>query len=487
MYLEILLLFLLGIYFFIKNKQTMIVPVLNVSIMFLISFIIINLMVSNNESSQNIFSEISKYITPVLSSIITAISLIVTSNNFKKTNNRTLKMDERNNILELIKFNNTILYQNKIDEKCDELLNELNTNLKSEILINRGAFELKKYLHTDNNLNYIINNLNRLDFDPDTKFDLEKQNLKKLLTSNNIADMKTLWVTINNLSASHAIQYKILDSPFKIKINEKKWQGRILKNSFYSKGTLLKDDRDILAPIIKNNSETLKTRGDFYFDEVEDYYDSTFTSYYDKIGYFFRNTHRTLKLINGLENIDEQREFIGLLRAQIPDSVMLILVYNSLYTKRGLGMARELIASDFFGDISDFTFDDQVKIKNTQHLNVKNMILPDKDCLLIFNLFTRNKNSLDLKNKIKANNILTANNNFYISNKSINFFNKSFRVLFSANIDSTDIEKYNINTDSPKNIIEKKNGLLEHSNDIIKNDLQKKIKEIFDNSILLDS
>ncbi|WP_259753659.1 putative phage abortive infection protein [Lactococcus lactis] len=72
------------------------------------------------------------------------------------------------------------------------------------------------------------------------------------------------------------------------------------------------------------------------------------------MNYFFRHTHRILKLLNEVDDIRVKKNFMGILRAQYSEQVILSIYLNAVYTKKGIGLAKQLLNSDFFASNDDF-------------------------------------------------------------------------------------------------------------------------------------
>ncbi|HAP7715673.1 TPA: hypothetical protein OOI15_001528, partial [Enterococcus faecium] len=78
------------------------------------------------------------------------------------------------------------------------------------------------------------------------------------------------------------------------------------------------------------------------------------------LGRYFKMFHRIVKTLN--EYYDDYNDFdvkrytkyIGTLRTQISPAEFQVILFNSLYIKRGFGLGIQLIGSGFFGDDFDF-------------------------------------------------------------------------------------------------------------------------------------
>lgn len=78
------------------------------------------------------------------------------------------------------------------------------------------------------------------------------------------------------------------------------------------------------------------------------------------LGRYFRMFHRIIKTLN--EYLDDENKFdkkkyskyIGTLRTQISSVEFQVIIINSIYVKRGLGLGIQLVGSGFLGDVFDF-------------------------------------------------------------------------------------------------------------------------------------
>ncbi|MDS1011737.1 putative phage abortive infection protein [Lactococcus lactis] len=77
---------------------------------------------------------------------------------------------------------------------------------------------------------------------------------------------------------------------------------------------------------------------------------------------YFKIFHRILKSLNKRfdeKKLDESdyKNYIGILRTQLSSEELVVILINSLYVKRGLGLGIELIGTNLFGDEKDFKID----------------------------------------------------------------------------------------------------------------------------------
>ena len=84
-----------------------------------------------------------------------------------------------------------------------------------------------------------------------------------------------------------------------------------------------------------------------------------FDDVYNKMSSYFKIFHRILKSLNKRfdeKKLDESdyKNYIGILRTQLSSEELVVILINSLYVKRGLGLGIELIGTNLFGDEKDF-------------------------------------------------------------------------------------------------------------------------------------
>lgn len=99
-----------------------------------------------------------------------------------------------------------------------------------------------------------------------------------------------------------------------------------------------------------------------------------FNSVYYELSSYFKVLHRIIKSLNKKleeEIIDDELylDYIGLLRAQISSEELVMILVNSLYTYRGLGLGVELVGTDFFGDKRDFELEQHFEFPAPQITN----------------------------------------------------------------------------------------------------------------------
>lgn len=147
-----------------------------------------------------------------------------------------------------------------------------------------------------------------------------------------------------------------------------KLKPRNIQNSYVS------DEKYGIAYWLSGQSAYLL---EIFLSEVEledikyDTINKQFESVYQVTGNYFKILHRIIKTLNEYLDdktnplgFEEYSKYIGVLRTQITSSEFLVILYNSIYIKRGLGLGIQLIGSGFFGDELDF--------KTSQHFETPN-------------------------------------------------------------------------------------------------------------------
>lgn len=350
-------------------------------------------------------SDTIKTLIPLIASMVAAASVVIatynTVNGEKSSRNKT--------ILEFIDITRDILEKGKITEKSTEILEKINKKLKStdfkvDVLVNNGAREFFKFLNALEGKEkiYILDRLEKcFYYEPGSPLDVLEKDLIRMLKSNNIKDMRKLWVNINQLAGAPAKKYNILYGEGSYSLTNQFIEKDLVRSKFYT-DSLLKNDRKIVDSLLRKHFELKYEDLPIQYYEVYRVCNNILESEYEEIGHFFRTVHRTLKTINSYYERDssEYREHIGMLRAQIPNQVALLMFYNAVYSEKGRGMARELLASNFFGDRDDFHFENNELLRSEHFLN-NGRFLNNQDAHIAYEFFTYNKESNKLYNDIE--------------------------------------------------------------------------------------
>lgn len=158
---------------------------------------------------------------------------------------------------------------------------------------------------------------------------------------------------------------------------------------------LISECPDIFSKL-DNIYKTTSEIHEFKYNDVFRIINSIFEKSYTETGHFFRHTHRIIKMINEIKNDKVKKNFLGILRAQYSENIILAIYFNSVFTEKGIGLGFQLINSDFFIDKNDID-SDNLNI----HANFKNLYFKDKHKQIIKSFFVKkdqnNINKLELK------------------------------------------------------------------------------------------
>lgn len=87
-------------------------------------------------------------------------------------------------------------------------------------------------------------------------------------------------------------------------------------------------------------------------------FENTYKRYENQLGHYFRNLYRIVLLIqeekffdnNEKENLEEQRKYRGILRAQLSTKELQVIFYNIVYSTKGEKFRKLLVNTHFFDD-----------------------------------------------------------------------------------------------------------------------------------------
>lgn len=362
-----------------------------------------------------------KTLVPLGALVVTTASLILTANTTKKNSEVTRDTRAETTFMNMIKLNNDI-----IKEVDSELFSKVLYEIKEEFykytfMVNRGSRFINEYFneHGDE----LIKELEAIDISKYSNsgnlvtIEGYKQEYIDIIKKRPRRKIHKLWFTINESMGD----YKVELSP--------KNKANVYKDSFTK---ILMDHTDFYSKMkhrYKYDKRVLSAP--ISYKEMVIACDNVFNKHYGEFGHLFRNTHRIIKILN-MEPIDDIKysQFIGILRAQMSEEILLILYYNATYTDRGIGLGREFLGSGFFGNKEDFPSyvnkNDSKALKNfkePQHFRLNSLIAPSMDCEIMYQLYSKallkktNKNRKGLTNEALFKKFEDAFN----SNQSNNF------------------------------------------------------------------
>ncbi|MDT2864342.1 putative phage abortive infection protein [Vagococcus carniphilus] len=331
----------------------------------------------------------------LLGLLVSSISVIIAV----KTSNRTADTNKKNRldqtIFNLFDINSKI--QNKLSE---DIYIKLCTTvgyyiLDIELRALRGQIFVNNYFKIHEEI--ILKQLSDI---PDNCLGEQfsevvngrKQWYKKAVKSRSKNSAKKIW---NNLQTNSNANYK------KMVKMPKKYEKTDIFTDYLIKEKLFLFDMLIIYQYEDNVMNTPVT-----YTELQTYLELFFLENYNELGHYFRNFHRILKYLN--DNFsDDKKEFnnyIGILRAQLSEEQMLLIYYNATYSKRGMGLCRQLLGSNFFGDTQDFGIDKTVSknykglfYKDPQHIRRRSFLFPQEDIHIMKTIYS---DSLDKSSMI---------------------------------------------------------------------------------------
>lgn len=133
---------------------------------------------------------------------------------------------------------------------------------------------------------------------------------------------------------------------------------------------------------------------------------------------FFRILHRAIKLIND-SNIEDKDKYYGILRASLPDYLLIYTYYNSLFSDKGLGLGLQLVGTSFFGDRDDVIYNKHNVAIFSQHMPTNLLIFKRQDLKVINDIFS-DENSIEDISSLKESASVTFQKNSTQSVKSFN-------------------------------------------------------------------
>lgn len=279
-----------------------------------------------------------------------------------------------NLILGLIKDNHEIFYS--IHDDIDNLVNTIQTKISfghqqyiyikketTKHITDEVKTELKDFLN------------NELSDKRDSQREKHIKRILKDVENNNYEMLISLYLyKIHELDCNLAIPFYLDKS------------GDLYKyiDEFYDHLNKL-----VFTSKLQNINTSFKT---FYDAEFTKKYDNFFTictkefkKQYNTIGHFYRHVHRIIKIINETDTTLEidKNKFLGILRAQLSEKVLISIYYNCVYTERGYGMGKQLVGTDFFGTLSDF------KAREPIHFSKEFLLVENKDISILKDIFTK--------------------------------------------------------------------------------------------------
>lgn len=157
-------------------------------------------------------------------------------------------------------------------------------------------------------------------------------------------------------------------------LNYQNYDRRINQLNYLSNNIQLsKNNSDRISIIIKNEYSTLD------FQQKQEIVSSVLKQYHGKIGLYLRMSYRIIKYVK--ENVEDstvKNNYFGIFRSTMNESHILLLFYNSSYSKSGDGMREKLIGTNFFGKS-----DECVEDSDTEFIRYNELIFKNDDIKLM--------------------------------------------------------------------------------------------------------
>lgn len=191
--------------------------------------------------------------------------------------------------------------------------------------------------------------------------------------------------------------FKLINSPnFKNFVGVETTERR--KGFFSFKEMSILESIGILSVISEEYSDELIQKSPITYRHAYNIINRTFDS--NKNGDFFRVLHRAVKIIKTSE-IENKSKFYGIIRAVLPDYLLVYVYYNSVFTEKGLGLGLQLNETSFFGEADDFFFKDNRKdngiLDFTQHIPKNYLIFKRQDPQLMIRIFSKKNKYKDIQ------------------------------------------------------------------------------------------
>jgi len=355
---------------FIKNnisKKTIKITIVAVIVVILL---VIGIAFVKNNSSENFIKVIKSFLNKNLkpSEVISMCALIFTLFSYSEKNIKEQKdslkkqdMDTFFKLLEILSKKS----QEIPESECKEFINGIKIKLNQE-----RTFQVHKA--------YLLNKVLK-----------EHQALINEKFQNNHFDIKKKMDTLIN-SDNFETMFKLMNSPnFKSIVDVETSEKR--RTYFFSNEEMQTlNSIGVLSIISDNYSNELIQKSPITYKHAYNIINRSFDN--NKNGDFFRVLHRAIKIIKSSE-IENKSKFYGIIRAVLPDYLLIYIYYNSVFTEKGLGLGLQLSGTSFFGEKDDFFFKDDSKkdgiLDFTQHIPKNYLIFKRQDPQIMIKIFSK--------------------------------------------------------------------------------------------------
>jgi len=364
------------IYFFGDNKNMLSIDesaATFANLLTVLTIISAIILVNNNHNNKS-NDEITKNINKLLESNIQSnadLSVNISNISKKLDKNDQLISDNLNSniesqyttlILGLIKDNHDIFCT--IYPDIENLVDSIQVKLEK----NYGSYIYLSTINIDDKLKEtIITNLKDLLEINQKNKDLIKNinRIIKEIKNNNFEMISSLYLFKNQKFGTDTESYSDIKSFYLDNNDNEKSYVQNLYNIIFT------DELTKLFNIKYNNFDDYYKENATKYSYIKNICSEEFEEQYYKLGHFYRHIHRIIKTINHADNYIDPKIFLGILRAQLSEKIIISLYYNCIYTEKGYGMGLQLIKTDFFGTHDDFSSDYALHFSIEYLLNAK--------------------------------------------------------------------------------------------------------------------
>lgn len=360
------------------KKEWFIVTVIALLVLNLITLFFV-IMLHKNYSFDHL-----RNLTTTLTVAIGGISLICTVYFTNRTANFN-RENQNSNFLMGLMVNHYKLLENERDQ-IDKIMEHLEAKfVKKEYILDRAVKQFKVYLRNHNS--NFRNEVSKISVNDREGI----KQLNKIFRENNVDAIARLLISY------YHEKDKRLYSFFSSTVTGKLYDKPSIQSIVRDTGLF-----NLIDDFVAANTDVINAK--LEYDDICKICNEIFDDSYSKIGHFFRNSYRIIKSINEIYKYDDynRNSYRGILRSQYSEGAILAIYYNCVFTDKGIGYARELIGSDFFGDKDDLKIDDPI------HFRKGKLIFKD-DLKLMKKIFVSEEKEIGyeidpkiLKGKIKS-------------------------------------------------------------------------------------
>lgn len=312
----------------------------------------------------------------IVSGVVAILSLLITSYNSSVTSRNSLETHRANVIFNLIKQNASIAESQNFLDSLKTVLEDISKIQETGYKFELARNQLESFLTDDENKQEYLDSIEEIS---NARFSKPPTGLLKSFLEDPLK--KEEYTDRLLLTYYSERNIKILHEHF---YNHKN-KAYAFGTEFY---TLFRSTKfgAKFEEYFHNNDELIFEV--YLHEEISKLVISSIDANYKYLGTFFRNTHRIVKLINEyFPNTVDKKTYLGILRSYYSEDIMLLIYVNCVYTQKGVGLAKQLVRTDFFGDEFDFDLENNI----SPHVQINSLFHKDLN-ISILKLFTSKAN-----------------------------------------------------------------------------------------------